>query len=222
MEETEIIEAFQAHLSIQDFPCVGAKASVHQGLSRCYVAGHMGCPKDDTAILNFLYDFVDELRAKPKDFYSAAVIFSLPAQTNEMEFDQLFWQRLQALTDLDSQNYAHDSRVSSDPKSSAFCYSLKQEAFFIVGLHSGSNRESRKFKYPVIVFNPHIQFENLRATGGYDRLKQVIRKRDEVYSGSVNPMLTDFTKGSAVSQYSGRLYDKDWECPYQKKDAKNK
>jgi FPC/CPF motif-containing protein YcgG len=44
-------------------------------------------------------------------------------------------------------------------------------------------------------------------------MKDVVRKRDIAYSGSVNPMLTDFGNASEVYQYSGRKYEDTWQCP---------
>ena len=72
---------------------------------------------------------------------------------------------------------------------------------------------SRQFKYPTLVFNPHAQFEQLRKTAKYDKMKLAVRKRDMAYSGSINPMLEDFGKVSEVYQYSGRKYDETWQCP---------
>ena len=76
-----------------------------------------------------------------------------------------------------------------------------------------SSRLARRFRYPTLVFNPHQQFEELRATAKYDMMKNVVRKRDVAYSGSINPMLQDFGESSEVYQYSGRKYDDTWQCP---------
>ena len=128
-------------------------------------------------------------------------------------FDELLWQRLQALANLDSNIYPFDKRVNNSPSSPDFSFSLKEEAFYIIGLHAGSSRESRRFSYPALVFNPHAQFEELRGSGKYEMMKNVVRKRDIAYSGSVNPMLEDFGVASEVYQYSGRKYDNTWQCP---------
>jgi FPC/CPF motif-containing protein YcgG len=44
-------------------------------------------------------------------------------------------------------------------------------------------------------------------------MKKVVRRRDELYSGSVNPMLKDFGEAPEVFQYSGKQYDSTWKCP---------
>ena len=126
----------------------------------------------------------------------------------------MLWQRLQALSNLDAENYDYDRRVDSDPASAHFSFSLKQEAFFIIGLHPGSKRPARQFSYPTLAFNPHQEFEKLRATHHYEPMKKVVRKRDLAYSGSINPMLTDFGEVSEAIQYSGKFYSRDWQCPF--------
>jgi hypothetical protein len=44
-------------------------------------------------------------------------------------------------------------------------------------------------------------------------MKAVVRKKDMVLAGSINPMLTNFGEASEVYQYSGKQYDKNWQCP---------
>ena len=208
-----IIKEYSAFLGKKQFPCVAAKAALSRQHIQCMVAMHMACPAQDKIILQFLYSFVDKYRASEDSYHSAAVIFKEPVEMNEKIFDSLIWQRLNSLSSLDKQIYSHDRRVDSDPGSSHFSFSLKEEAFFILGLHPGSSRRSRQFKYPALVFNPHAEFEKLRKSNRYTKMKEVVRKRDVEYSGSINPMLADFGEASEVYQYSGLQYDADWICP---------
>ena len=80
-------------------------------------------------------------------------------------------------------------------------------------MYPSSSRPLRRFSYPVLVFNPHLQFELLRRSGKYEKMQQVVRKRDIAISGSIKPMLKDFGEASEVYQYSGRKYDETWQCP---------
>jgi FPC/CPF motif-containing protein YcgG len=166
--------------------------------------------------MSFIYDFVDQYRNTGSLYTSAVVIFEGPTDCSEDYFDQMMWQRLQCLSDLDQ--YKWDDRVDSDPSKPNFSFSIKGEAFYIIGLHPGSSRKARQFQYPAIVFNPHDQFEKLRQSGKYMAMKETVRKRDTVFSGSVNPMLADFGQSSEASQYSGKLYDETWKCPFIPKD----
>ena len=208
-----IIKEYSEYLRKKDFPCVAAKAALSRNHIQCMVASHMACPADDKTILQYLYGFVDGYRASEDSYHSAAIIFKEPVEINETLFDTLLWQRLNSLASLDKQNYRHDLRVDSDPNSPRYSFSLKEEAFFILGLHPGSSRRSRQFKYPAMVFNPHAEFEKLRNSDRYTRMKEVVRKRDVEFSGSVNPMLADFGEASEVYQYSGIRYNTDWICP---------
>ena len=218
-EKEQVAGDFYAHLTEKEFPCIAAHEAASKETLHCMVADHMACPKDDHAIISFLYDFVDEFRSKTSGYHSAAIIFLGPGDADESNFEKLFWQRLQALSDIDAVKYNYDPRVSSDITSPNFSYSLKSEAFYIVGLHPASSRKSRQYKLPVMVFNPHAQFERLRDEDHYRKMQNIVRKRDLSYSGSINPMLADFGDSSEVFQYSGRKYDKDWACPFKPKHA---
>lgn len=217
MNDQTIIENYLAHLKNKQFPCIGAKASLAKNQVRCFVARDLSCPADDLSILEFLYNFIDEYRQSEEMFYSAAVLFKGPQVVSEEMFEQLFWKRLQAISDLDAQKFPYDNRVDPDPASAKFSFSLKEESSFIIGLHPASSRESRKFEFPALVFNPHASFEKLRQSGIYEPMKHTIRKREIPYSGSVNPMVKDFGDKSEVFQYSGRQNSADWQCPFKPK-----
>jgi uncharacterized protein len=208
------IQEYKSFLFRKEYPCVAAKAAIQKQQVRVFVADHMACPKDDRAILNFMYNFVDEYRSSDEFFHSAAVIFKGPTEIPVEEmFESMLFQRLQSLADMGAKEYAYDKRVSSDTSSRDFSFSIKEEAFYIIGLHPNSSRAARQFKYPTMVFNPHQQFEVLRATQRYEKMKNIVRKLDTEYSGSVNPMLQDFGSSPEVFQYSGRKLDHSWECP---------
>lgn len=211
--EREIIELWNEHLENKEFPCVAAKAAMVKAQLNIMVVGHMACPKDDRSILDFIYGFVDKYREAGTLFHSAVVIFDQPEIYNEKMYSQFFWDRLQALSNLDAVNYHYDERVDPHPESENFSFSLKGEAFFIIGMHPAASRDARKFKYPAIVFNPHAQFEQLREANQYSKMKNIVRKRDIALSGSINPMLEDFGSSSEVYQYTGQKLDSSWKCP---------
>jgi FPC/CPF motif-containing protein YcgG len=214
LEQQAEVTAYFDFIGEKEFPCVAAKTALSWNQINCLVVDHMACPKDDAAILDFLYGFVDAYRSSEKLYHSAAIIFRGPTEPSEAMFEELFWQRLQALANLDAQRYGHDPRVVADPASPLFSFSLKEEAFFVVGLHPGSSRPARQFQYPTLVFNAHAQFERIRENGRYDHLRDTIRTRDVAYSGSINPMLQNFGAASEVYQYTGKVYDDAWKCPF--------
>lgn len=208
-----ISSAYTSFLQSDHFPCVAAKAAFQRGQTRTFVAGHMACPRNDQQILEFIYQFVDDYRSSEAAFHSAAVIFEQPENISEDCFEEFMWMRLQSLSNLDATNFPFDERVSLDPNSPDFSFSLKSEAFFIIGLHPASNRPGRRFQYPALVFNPHAGFEQMRAKNQYEKMKNIVRKKDMAVSGSINPMLDDFGNSSEAFQYSGKNYSSSWKCP---------
>ncbi len=125
------------------------------------------------------------------------------------------WARIQSLTDKDAWlEQPYDKRVSSDPSDPHFSLSFGGEAFFVVGMHPKASRPARRFDSPVMVFNLHDQFEQLRAENRYETIRSKILERDEKLAGSINPMLAKHGETSEAKQYSGRLTEDDWKCPF--------
>ena len=176
---------------------------------------------DDLRIYTALLDFAGHYRAAPILFQSFAVVFDGVAPDTEAQFEHLLWQRVQSLSDKDVwyRNGA-DPRVSSDPDNPHFSLSFGGEGFFVVGLHPAASRPARRFERPALVFNLHGQFEQLRADGRYDRLRTTILDRDLRLAGSANPMLARHGQSSEARQYSGRIVDQDWACPFQRADSR--
>jgi FPC/CPF motif-containing protein YcgG len=214
IEPNHWVEEYQEFVANRAFPCIAAKAALAEEQIKTLVVEHLACPGDDLKILDFLYMFIDEYRQSQKLYHSAVVIFKQPRVIDETSFGDLMWQRLQSISDLDALRNRWDSRVSNDPTSPDFSYSVKEEAMYVIGLHEHSSRTSRQFRYPAFVFNPHQQFVKLRETGKYTPMKEVVRKRDLRLSGSVNPMLSDFGESSEALQYSGKRYEEFWKCPF--------
>ncbi len=222
-ETRSIIEEYLDFIRVSAFPCIAAKAALSKDQIETLVVGHLACPKDDAEILDFLYRFVDRYRDARERYHSAVIIFKGPENCSEKTFDDLLWKRLQSISDLDASAHDWDPRVGKEAMSPDFSFSIKGEAFYIIGLHANSSRKARRFRFPALVFNPHEQFEALRASDKYSAMKEAVRKRDKIFSGSVNPMLADFGESSEVLQYSGRRYDNTWTCPFIAKheDAKH-
>ena len=218
-KENELIKEFLQHVRDKGFPCIAAHDAVEKETLKIYAAQHIGCPADDMGILKFLYDFVDQYRGATKGYHSAAILFAEPQHITEDEFEMFLWNRLQAIADLDAKQYSYDERVSPDPSSPQFSFSIKGEAFYIIGLHPANTRMARRLGFPALIFNPHSQFEKLREQNVYHKMQQIVRKRDMEYSGSINPMLSDFGNSSEAMQYSGRHYSPDWKCPLSMKHA---
>ena len=211
--DKEIIKAFNSFIRNDSSVCVGAKGALAKDNITIMVAEHLDRYDEDKEILSFAYNFIREYREAGEGFHSLVIIFKDPVDIAEDKFEEMMWRRLQSLKDIDATKFAYDKRVSPDPSSPSFSFSLMEEAFFIIALHPLSSRMARRFSYPALVFNPHAQFENLRRTESYEKIKKINRERDIKLSGSINPMLKDFGEASEAIQYSGRQHNDQWKCP---------
>lgn len=205
--------ALAAFVDAPDYPCLGAKAAFARQSVQLIEAGNMEDAQHDEAIAAALQRFAVEAPADAV-FISAVVLFAPGRTLTEAAFERALWQRLQALHALDRRQFGWNPQVSSDPASAHFSMSLGGKAFYVVGLHPGASRPARRYHQPALVFNLHSQFEQLRADGRYQKLREAIIERDRAYAGSVNPMLAGHGKGPAAPQYSGRRVEADWVCPF--------
>lgn len=210
-----LFDDLRKFIESKDFPCVGAKSALATGNLKTIVACSIESAWNDLAIHAGLLRFVGDYERRPQLFQSVAVVFEGPTHLSEPEFETAMWHRLQSMSDKDEWlAQAHDPRVSADPESPHFSLSFGGQGFFVVGLHPNASRKSRRFKVPVLIFNLHDQFERLRSDGRYEKLRTTILARDEIYSGSPNPMIARHGDESAARQFSGRFVDNDWRCPF--------
>jgi FPC/CPF motif-containing protein YcgG len=204
-----------AHVADADFPCVGAKAAAARGALEVLACTAIDSSWDDLRIHDRLLGWANAYRAEPTLFRSLAVVFEGPHELSEEAFEAALWARIQSLSDKDvwrGQDY--DAQVSADPDDPHFSLSFGGEAFFVVGLHPQASRPARRFARPAMIFNLHDQFEQLRAAGKYEGMREKIMLRDEAIAGSRNPMLARHGEMSEARQYSGRAVDGAWRCPF--------
>lgn len=214
-QDHDLISAFHTHIGDQEFPCVGAKSALARNQIKVVVARAIDSAWNDLQIHAALMAFVEDYRREDKMFQSLAVIFEGPEDLSEAEFEGHLWQRIQSVADKDAwlgQDY--DRRVSPDPDNPHFSLSFGGEAFFVVGLHPHASRKARRFVAPTMIFNLHDQFERLREEGRYEKLRASILDRDLKYAGTSNPMVVRHGELSEARQYSGRVVDNDWGCPF--------
>ncbi|MEO7916299.1 MAG: guanitoxin biosynthesis heme-dependent pre-guanitoxin N-hydroxylase GntA [Dokdonella sp.] len=209
----DIVRAFKAMVRRKSFPCLGAKSALKREALDILCAGDIVAAIDDQRITREL-QLLAEKTTKDETFISKAILFPRSSMLSESEFEAALWQRLRAIHVIDRESYGWDDSVSDDPQSPHFSMSVGGRGYFIVGLHPGASRLARRFRCPVMVFNLHSQFEQLRADGLYEKLRDAIIERDIEYSGSKNPMLATHGDRSQARQYSGRQVSDDWVCPF--------
>jgi len=208
-------QKFADFIQTRDFPCVGAKSALAHGTLKSVVCLSITSTWDDLRIHNELMDWAAAYRKEPGLFRSLAFIFDEAPNLSERDFERAMWDRIQSFADKDAWlDIPYDERVSSKPDDPHFSLSFGGEAFFVVGLHPNSSRPARRFSNPVMVFNIHDQFERLRSEGRYEPIRAKILERDERLAGSVNPMLARHGEASEAAQYSGRLVEDGWRCPF--------
>ena len=218
--EPALAERFRAFIRDPRFACVGAKSALARGQMTIRIARSIASGWNDLDIYPDLIEFVDAYRDTPTLFRSFVVLFEGPTDLDEGRFERHLWDRVQSLSDKDVWYGArHDPRVSPDPGNPHFSLSFGGEAFFVVGLHPGASRPSRRFDVPAMVFNLHDQFERLREEGRYEQLRSTILDRDRAVAGTDNPMLARHGDMSEARQYSGRVVAEGWTPPYRRQAA---
>ncbi|MEM5494951.1 guanitoxin biosynthesis heme-dependent pre-guanitoxin N-hydroxylase GntA [Hoeflea sp. AS16] len=217
---TDISNSFEQFIQSAEFPCVGAKSALARDALSVFEVGEIDSPADDVEIHRALRDFSESLDHQSPIVRSFVVIFEGPVGLDEEAFEKALWNRLQSLHNLDVVSGQQWSDVvDHDPASPHFSLSIGGEPFFVIGLHPNASRPARRFEKPALVFNSHLQFEKLRADGRFDKMKEIIRKRDAALAGNVNPMLNDHGTASEARQYSGRAVDPEWKCPFAHKEV---
>jgi uncharacterized protein len=207
-------DSLRALVLNEHFSCVGAKAAVRQGGYRFGFYPELASPSSCAGLARDLFTFVQERELLPGEFTTFVASFGDPLPPDERAFEDLLWQTLQRLHDLDAVHHPWAHAHAADASDPAFAFSFASMAFFIVGLHAASSRATRRFAWPTLIFNPHAQFDRLRQSGQYARFKEVIRSAERALQGDTNPMLADFGERSEAPQYSGRQVERDWRCPF--------
>ena len=205
-------DSFRALVLNDQFACVGGGAAVRQNSYRFGLYDAMGQASSSAELAGDLRRFIADPELKDKRLTAFAASFLGPVAPDEREFERLLWDTLQQLSDLDVMPWAGGRHP--DPSDPTFTFSFGGTGFFIVGLHAGSSRLTRRFAWPTLMFNPHDQFDRFRQEGTYDRFRNIIRARDVALQGAINPMLSDFGEESEARQYSGRPVEREWKCPF--------
>jgi FPC/CPF motif-containing protein YcgG len=209
----DVHAALRAQLHDPDFPCVGAKSVVNQNSYRFGLYPELATPDSTEGLALDLFRFGRDLEAVGGEFHSYIACFLEPKLREGKTFEALLWQQLKALHDLNRQHFDWNQEVSRDPAHAGFSFSFAGGAYFVVGLSPASPRWARHFPWPTLIFNDHFQFERLREGNHFDRIRDVIRLRDEALHGTPNTALEDYGAHSEAQQYSGLPQEDGWRCP---------
>ena len=206
----EVAAAVESMVLHPDYPCLGARSVFNRDRATLVVLERMATEEATQTLLQALTDFGAKTD-RSAGFASLVAVFRAAEIADEAGFETLLWRQLELLHEADSQPW--DPQVSDDPDNPHFAFSVGGTAFFVVGLHPQSSRIARRTPLPTLVFNLHEQFEELRASDRFSRMRDTIRRRDTELQGSPNPMVADHGRSSEARQYSGRSVPEDWEAP---------
>jgi FPC/CPF motif-containing protein YcgG len=211
LPEDSIVDALVTMVSHPSYPCLGAQSVLRQGRATVRVYDQLGTPATAQLLLQHLQKFAATV-GHDDGFVSFIAIFREPRISDERHFEALLWSQLRQLNEADEEPWS--DKVSPDPDDEHFAFSVAGTAYFVVGLHPMASRDARRSATPTLVFNLHEQFEALRASGKFPRMRDLIRDRDESLQGTVNPMVADHGASSEARQYSGREVGPGWRAPF--------
>ena len=206
--------AFREFVMRQEFPCVGARAAFNSESYVLAVYDELGAAATTAELAQDLFEFTRSEIREASEYATFVAVFRQPESCSEVGFEERLWQQLGKLNRLDAAKFEWDPSVRSDPTDPQFSFSFGGQALYVIGMHPNSSRLARQFRWPTMVFNPHEQFERLRADGKWKRMQETIRERDMQLQGNINPMLSDFGTATEARQYSGRAVDENWRAPF--------
>ncbi len=215
-----LIDSVDARHSVKDFilqqgfPCAGARTALNKKQITVRLFSSLTDERENPDILDQIYRFIEQFDIRQHMFSSLVLAFDTPDDCSEREYEKMLWNKLQQLHDIDIALHSWDDSVSYNPEKPDFGYSLGGKAFFVICLNPASKRKSRRFHSPAIVLNLHQQFEQLRDEGKFEAFRDHIRKKDAEFNGKPNPMLKNHGTDSEARQYSGRLLEGNWQCPF--------
>lgn len=180
-----IHEAFREKIGGKTFPCIAGKTALNQG---SYVIGiypePLGSPNNSAALVADLRAFMlfqDRQWGQKNVFNTFIAIFpTLSGELGTEKTYDTFQNNLTKRSEIQRQlvGIQNADRQSTDGMST-----LKRK-FLIPALHPLSDRLSREFQYPTLVFNSKDQFQMLEESNVLPGLQVFIRKQDKKISGS--------------------------------------
>jgi FPC/CPF motif-containing protein YcgG len=206
---------FRDFVTGHDFPCVGARAAYNSESYVLAVYDEVGAKASTAELARDLFEFTRSEIRDASEYATFVAVFRQPEVCDEVAFEQRLWQQLGRLNQLDADHFEWDPSVRSDPTDPQFSFSFAGQSLYVIGMHPNSSRIARRFRWPAMIFNPHEQFERLRADGKWKRMQETIRERDVQLQGTINPMLSDFGTATEARQYSGRAVEEDWRAPFE-------
>jgi FPC/CPF motif-containing protein YcgG len=203
--------ALRALILDPEYPCVGSRSALNQGSYRFAMYDELATPEATAGLARDLYTFVQEQPSIEGEFTTFVACFDKPKALSPEEWEDLLWKQLSMLSQADTETWSEG--YSDDPQDNQFAFSFAGKAFFVAGLSPAGERWARTFPWPLLAFNAHFQFEQLRADGRFEKIRDTVRERDAQVEGEENANVEDFGTHTEARQYAGRSVPDDWRCP---------
>ena len=214
-DNAEALAQLTEFIHTEEFSCLGARAALKRDAITHQHYASLGDENSAQANYRDLLKYAQELpeALSAKSFRTFVATFDGPGGVlDECEFEGLIWRHLQVMHDIDCLEHGLFPGASSDPREPNFGFHAGSHPFFVVGLHPGSSRASRRFGRPAVAFNSNVQFALLGEK--FFSMQDAIRKREMENNGSVNPSFAHYEYRQPARHFSGRFTTADWECPY--------
>ena len=174
----KIIEQELGEHVIKNSPCIFGKSIIKSKNYDLKIYKNLTDMNSIMKLYNDLLLFKNSQKKKyGNEFSSFIAIFTEDDIKTEKDFDNKLWNVLNILNQKDKKHHQWDESVSSSPLDSNFSFSFGGRAYFVLGMHKGSSRLSRKFKYPTLVFNARYYFDLLRENGTMEKYRAMIRQK---------------------------------------------
>lgn len=190
-------------------PCIGAKISLaRKAFDICVCDMPLGSSGNAEYVAKKLRGWRSSQQSEwdhRNPFTTFVVVFPSTPPCTEVDFEKNATIELRNLMRTDGAPWP--SGMPTDAAHPKYMFSFDGQSYFVVGLHPGSSRPGRRFKYAALVFNAKRQFDVLRQGNEFQQIQKIVRRRDTVLSGSPNPCVV--AELPALQQMSGYDHTQD-------------
>lgn len=192
-----LVSVFRALLLSPAFPCLGGSGLVRSGDYCFAVYDRLGAPE---SIEQQTTDMRRYLSGRPADthpFTAFVAAYLAPSTRDDEQFEALMWRQLTGMEAHPTRGCdRHIHLVDGDDPG----YVFDGREFFVVGMHPASSRFSRRYPWPLLVFNALSHAQEMQKRGKHVSMSRKILERDRELQGSDNPSL----HAPQRMQFSGR------------------
>ena len=219
---TKAYEYLKTLIGGESFACVAGQTAVRAESYILAAYPSMTDPQVAEGLCHDLMEFTREYGIPDKEkgpkgqFRSFVATFEGPMPTSQMQAAEYLYTLLKNIHSVDKKYFPWAKGISADLESTDFGFSIGEAGYFIPSFHPFTSSEVRRSDMLFVVFNAHAMFDTLRKQGKFDKLKQIIRRRQ----AHVHPYLGDHGTVNEWVQYA--LVDSDEKSQQEEKALRRK